>query len=323
MPKRFEQISKEDRDRIALLMARGKSFREIGRLIGRHHTTISREMNRNSTRWLSESEYLPTWAQQNADVRKTKAHQRERLRAPGLRSYVTRRIKLGWSPELIAGRWKKLGREPISYEAIYQWIRIDRRELLPFLVRAHPDRKKHKKRGGSRVQIPSRTGISERPAEVQLRQQAGHWEGDTIVSSKSRTTIQVLVERKSRFVRLKRLPARDASSVKTAIVGALVDYPRDLRRTITYDNGTENARHQEINQKLGTASYFCDPMQSWQKGSVEHVAGLVRRRLPKKTDFATVPVAEIKKTERWINNRPLKCLGFATPAEAFADEWCI
>lgn len=316
MPRNYKQITKEERDRLSLYRAQGKSLRCIASLVGRNVSTISRELKRNTAP--INDYYLPHKAQERADARKARAHERQRLRNPHLRRYVTRMLRRGWSPERIAGRWKLLGRKPISHEAIYQWIYADARNLAPFLARAH---RRRLRRGHSRkhrtVHIPSRTPLSERPAEVALRQQAGHWEGDTIIGQRSQSALQALVERKTRFVRLAKLRAKNATAVKKTIGRMLAAYKQDLRRTITYDNGPENAAHLEINQRLGMRSYFCEPMRSWEKGSVENVVGLVRRRLPKKTDFRMLSPAQIKKIEQWINGLPRKCLGYRTAAEAF------
>ncbi|MFA6318817.1 MAG: IS30 family transposase [Elusimicrobiota bacterium] len=310
-------MKQEDRDYMALLKAQGKSLRDIAKALGRDVSTVSRELRRNTSP-LQPSEYMAHQAQRFADGRKALGHERKRLRAPGLRTYVTTMLKLGWSPERIAGRWKFLGHESISHEAIYQWIYAECRNMVPWLLRAHRRRRRSAKQSPHRTwAVPSRTPISQRPESVQLRQEAGHWEGDTIISSKSKAALQVLVERKTRYTRLKKLPAKSAACVERSICTALRVYPEHLRRTITYDNGSENMRHLQINKRLGTASYFCEPMHSWEKGSVENVAGLVRRRLPKKTDFGEVSAKRIKYTEHWLNSLPRKCLGFQTPAEAF------
>jgi len=317
MPRLYKHLTEEERDRLSLLKAQGMTLRSIAKVIGRDVGTISRELKRN-TLPIVAAEYLSHKAQERADARKVVGHERKRLRTPGLRTFVTNMLQQGWSPERIAGRWKKLGHEPISHEAIYQWIYADCRNMVPYLLRAHRRRRRSAKRSQHRSwKIPSRIPISQRPQVVELRKEAGHWEGDTIVSSKSRPALQVLVERKTRYTRLKMLPAKNAASVQKSISRALQGYPKGLRRTITYDNGSENTRHQQINKRLGTKSYFCEPMRSWEKGSVENVAGLVRRWLPKKTDFATVTLQKIKKTEHWLNSLPRKCLGFQTPAEAF------
>lgn len=131
-----------------------------------------------------------------------------------------------------------------------------------------------------------------------------------------RSVLQILVERKTRYTHIGRLPAKNAEAVVNSISQTLLNYSKKMRRTITYDNGSENANHMEINKNLGTQSFFCDPMASWQKGSVENTIGLIRRWWPKKTDFQTVSDDEIARTEAWINSLPKKCLGFKTPREA-------
>lgn len=317
MPRTYKQLSEEERDRLSLFRAQGKTLRSIAVLVGRDVSTISRELKRNTP--VPAEGYLAHRAQMSADTRKALAHERERLRAPGLKAFTIRMLRQGWSPERIAGRWTKLGHEAISYEAIYQWVYADARNLVPCLLRAHRRRRRHHKQNQTRWwdNIPSRTPISERPAAVNSREESGHWEGDTIVSSKSLPALQVLVERKTRYTRLRKLPAKRAAAVCRSITRVLGRFPSHLRRTITYDNGSENTKHVQINQRLGTKSYFCAPMHSWEKGSVENIAGLVRRHLPKGTDFAMVSVAQIRKAEHWLNALPRKCLGFQTPAEAF------
>jgi len=317
MPKTYRQLSAEERDRLSLLRVQGMTLRSIAGMMGRDVSTLSRELKRNIFPYQA-GEYLPHRAQQYADERKALGHERKRLRAPGLRRYVTSMLKLGWSPERIAGRWRFLGKDPISHEAIYQWIYADCRNMVPCLLHAHRRRRRHRKRQPRKSgNIPSRTPISQRPEAVRLRQEFGHWEADTIISSRSRCALQVLVERKTRFARLKKLKAKDAASMHSSLVKALKRYPHDLRRSITYDNGSENTQHVATNLKLGTASYFCEPMHSWEKGSVENIAGLVRRRLPKRTDFAIVSKRQLKYTQHWLNNLPRKCLGYRTPEEVF------
>ncbi len=318
MPRKYKQLGQEDRDRLSLLKAQGESLRSIAAVLGRNVSTISRELKRNVLEF-QLGQYLPHKAQEYSDTRKSVGHERQRLRIPGLRSYVVRRLRLGWSPERIAGRWKRLGNEPISHEAIYQWIYADARNLIPCLVRAHRRRKRLNGIQRKMLRIPLRTPISMRPEAIKLRQELGHWEGDTMIGARNKSALQVLVERKTRYTRLTKLSAKDAESMRSATTKALGSYPQKARRSITYDNGSENVKHVEVNRQLGTVSYFCEPMHSWEKGSVENVAGLVRRRLPKKTDFSLVTVEQVKMTENWLNSLPRKCLGYQTPKEAFRE----
>lgn len=243
---------------------------------------------------------------------------RERLRDPALRAYVRRQIRVGWSPERIAGRWKLLGKGHVSYEAIYQWLYIHAQDLVRCLPRAHRKRlRRGSKHGGKTAYIPSRTPLNERPDIVGARTEVGHWEADTIIGPRHQSALQIMTERKTRFTRLNMMRGKLAAEMRRGLTRTLARYPKALRRSITYDNGRENVEHLLVNAALGTKSYFCQPMHSWEKGSVENAAGLVRRRLPKKTDFAMVSPAKVKRTERWLNGLPRKCLGFKTAAEAF------
>ncbi len=168
-----------------------------------------------------------------------------------------------------------------------------------------------------RVKETFRDGtIKERPKEVQLRQEPGHWETDTAVSRQSLSALQVSVERKTRLSKLAKLLRKGAHPMNIALTMRLRRYPNWFRTSITYDNGSENTEHIRTNKILGTRSYFCEPFHSWEKGTVENTIGLVRRFFPKKTDFAKVSKNRINAVERWLNNRPRKCLGFLTPLEA-------
>lgn len=317
MPKHYKQLTGEDRDLLSLLKAQKKSLREIAVLLGRSPGTLSRELKRNGSP-SGRGSYLPHLAQERAQQRKRKGHQRQRLRDLQLRAYVRQRLRRGWSPERIAGRWKLLGRSRISHEAIYQWIYAEAHELVCHLPRAH--RKRLPRGHSSRHKvffIPSRIPVRDRPKIIERRSQAGHWEVDTVLGRRALTSLQILVERKTRYVRLKKLSVRTAVEMARVLKRSLACYPKQMRRTLTYDNGRENVHHLSVNETLGTKSYFCEPMHSWEKGSVENAAGLVRRRLPKKTDFAMVSKGRVKSIERWLNGLPRKCLGFKTAAEAF------
>ena len=240
-----------------------------------------------------------------------------------IRTFVLNKLKIGWSPELIAGSLPlHYSRLAISHEAIYQYI-YDKHirkqhDLVTYLVRAH---KKRHNRGHSRKHrkshIPNRISIEERPRHIEKRIQPGHWEADSMVSRQSKPAIAVMVERKSRFVLLEKLLRKTSLNFSSAIHSRLIDYPRHLRRTITYDNGSENVDHGITNKHLSTKSYFCNPYCSWEKGSVENSIGLVRRYLPKKTDFAKLSHQELTRIEYLLNSRPRKCLKFRTPLQVF------
>jgi len=208
--------------------------------------------------------------------------------------------------------------EHVSHETIYQWIYTEARHHIRHLARAH---RRRLRRGYSRkhtkAHIPGRIPLDRRPQAVAARRQIGHWETDTVVSRQSVAALQVVVERVTRYTKMKKLSRRSDPQMRIGLTRTLSRYPRPVRRTITYDNGSENTEHQQVNAVLGTRSYFCAPFHSWEKATAENTIGLVRRWLPKKTNFATVSVGTVKAIERWLNNRPRKCLDYKTPAEVF------
>lgn len=321
MKKRYKHLSSEERDKIAILRAEGKSRNEIARMIGRDKGTVSRELRRNGSRIYDV--YLPHKAQERSDKRNQQTHRRRRLKDALIRRYVIGKLKIGWSPEYIAGRIPiDYPGYRISHETIYQYIYAPEvREginLVPYLARAY---KRRLRRGYSRkhtkTHIPSRISIEKRPKYIGKRKQYGHWEVDTVVSRSSPSALVVAAERVSRLTKITRIDRKESSQLRKAVNRRLSHCPQHLRRTITYDNGSENVQHQRLNVELGTKSYFCNPYHSWEKGTVENIIGLIRRFLPKKTDFATIPIKYIKKIERMLNNRPKKCLNFRTPLEIF------
>jgi len=323
MPKPYKHLSAEERDLLAVLNSKGHSISQIAKVLKRSRSTLSRELKRNAPP-VYKGYYLAHKAQQRADKRKHQSHRRQRLKNDFIRGYVQKHIRLGWSPELIAGRLNiEHPDQCISHEAIYQWIYIEATHLISSLVRAH-HRRKHRgySRKHKKSHIHDRISIRERPAAVLTRRQIGHWETDTISCRKSYQGVQVTVERKARYAKLAKLEAKTSRAMSVALVRRLSRYPANTRRSITYDNGPENAEHMRTNKALGTASYFCEPYCSHQKGTVENTIGLVRRFIPKKTNLAGVSHNQLTKIEYWLNNRPKKCLNFKTPAEVFKAECC-
>ena len=256
------------------------------------------------------------------------AGKRDRLKSPDIRRYVIKKLKQDWTPELIAG---KLPLDHpglnISYEAIYQYIYDPKvrkkQDLVSYLPRAH--RKRHRKghtRKHRKSHIPERISIDQRPTYIEKRKQPGHWESDTISSRQSPQAIGTSLERVSRYILLAKLKKNGSAQVREATNRRLSRYPQHMRRTITYDNGAENVEHQKINKVLDTKSYFCNPYRSWERGAVENAIGLVRRYLPKKTDFSKVSKRDLYKIQQRLNNRPRKCLDFKTPNEVFKAKCC-
>lgn len=317
--KSYTQLSCEERDQIAVLYAKGVSINTIARMLNRNKSTISRELQRNCTP--KRGLYYAHKAHNRATLRKVSAAKRPLLKNALIKRFVIDGLKAGWSPEQIAGRLSlHYSKHSISYEAIYQFVYSlegHRFNLKTYLPRAHRIRQRRGfSRKHSKSHIPSRVLIDERPAEVEERLSVGHWEVDSVASRRAQlSAVAITLERASRFMRLAKLRRKTSLCFSNALIKCLSNYPNNLRRTITYDNGPENVHHQRTNKYLGTQSYFCRPYQSWQKGSVEHAVGLVRRYLPKKTDLSTVTYTQLRKIETCINNRPRKCLAYKTPSE--------
>jgi IS30 family transposase len=322
MSKHYKHLSEEERDRLAILKGQDLPMRAIAAQLGRSPSTISRELRRNASSGRS-SGYLPHKAQTEADLRWRQSHRRPRLKAPFLRSYVRIGLKRGWSPEQIAGRLRYEGHSlTVSHEAIYQWIYLEARELIPRLAKSHRKRLPRRYCKHSRFRIPNRVFISERPQHVLTREQPGHWEVDTANSPRGTAALAVAVERKTRYMRIKAISRKTAMAFRKSLVESLGSYPDHIRATITYDNGAENTCHCWVDRALGTQAYFCEPYHSWEKGTVENSIGLVRRYFPKGTYFNKVTRNQVVSVERRLNNRPRKCLNCQTPAEAFRQACC-
>jgi len=318
MEPRYKHLSIEERDQLAVLRSQGLSLRAMARKLDRDVSTLSRELKRNAPP-VHAGYYLAHKADGRAAARREAASHHKRLGDDDVRAYVLKHLKKGWSPELIAGRLKSLGwAKTVSHEAIYQWVYSDAPELIPYLVRKN---RKRQKRGYSRKHaqshIPARVPIAQRPAGAQNRSRLGHWEADTMVSRQSRPVLQVSVDRKARYTVMNKLPNRLASTMRKTLNKSMCKMPRSKLKSFTYDNGTENVEHELTNAVLGTKSYFCAPYTSQEKGTVENTNGLIRRFFPKRFDFATLQRKDVKAVERWLNNRPRKCLGYSTPAEVF------
>jgi IS30 family transposase len=318
MKKTYKHLSLREREKLYGWKKAGLSLRETARRLGRDVSTLSRELKRNAPP-LRTGYYLPARAQVRALKRSIKSRTRARLKSPEIRGYVRRKLRQDLSPEQIAGRLKsdKPGLD-ISHEAIYQFIYAEARNLIPLLARSHRKRlrrwhsKKHRK-----SHIPQRVPITQRPRTVEARRQFGHWEADTAISRASLPSLLVMIERKSRYVKMAWLPRKSADATRVAINRRLSRMPKGLRRSVTYDNGSENVEHLKVNATVGTKSYFCLPFHSWEKGTVENTVGLVRRYFPKKTDFDTISHEQVRRVEWRLNNRPRKCLNFRTPLEVF------
>lgn len=319
----YKQLNQKEREIIDVLKRKGESCAAIGKKLNRNKSTIARELKRNSS---SEYHcYLTHQANQRANKRKHKAVCRQRLKNPRLRAYVLAKLKEDWSPEQIAGRIRIDHSDlKVSHEAIYQYIYAketsNREQLIASLKRAHRMRR-HKGlyRKQKKTKIPNRISIDQRPLHVQTRKQFGHWETDSLISRKSKAALNSLIERKSRLLCLTKLNQKTANNTAMAIIRHLKDLPTKARRTLTLDNGTENAAHEFITHKTDIQCYFAHPYHSWERGTNENTNGLIRYYLPKGTDFSTISKQSLQFIETRLNNRPRKCLKFKTPNEVAAS----
>jgi len=313
----YKHLTLHERERIGIWKSRGFSLREIAEKLGRHPSTLSREVNRNRS-----PSYWPSKAHARAQHREKNGHKRFRLKNQLIRHEVEQMLMQGWSPELAAGRLRR--KRPtwpkVSHEAIYQWVYADRPDLVGYLVRSHPKRRRRWKSSGHAVRIPERISIQKRPNYINERQEPGHWEADLMVGP-GRAALQVAVERKSRLTRIGKISSKTAYESRQALERLLRLVPSKLRQSVTYDNGLENIEHHLLNESLGMRSWFCQPYHSWEKGQVENTNGLIRRFVPKRSNLEDLSGDQIQKIERWLNDRPRKVLQFQTPNEVF-NAWC-
>jgi IS30 family transposase len=315
---KYSHLSLAEREEMAIGLEKGLKQCEIAQLLNRSPSTISREIKRNMF-ILNYVVYRANAAQRRADFRNRSSHKRQRIPNKRLRLFIYRQLKKGFSPEIIAFEASRINeRWKTNYETIYQWIYDDRKDLIPFLTRSH---KKRRKRGSGKrkhcSKIPNRVTIEKRLDYINLRTRIGHWEIDTAISRGSKAAIMVLVERKTRYVIIKKLQAKTAVAMHYATIKSFKTLPSKVRKSITYDNGLENVMHEYTSKALNIKSYFCNPYHSWEKGTVENVIGIIRRFYPKKTDWKNVSQWDLNKVARYINNRPMKLLGFKTPYQVF------
>jgi IS30 family transposase len=318
--KYYTHQSLTEREEIAIALTQGQSLRSIARSLGRSPSSISREIRRNAPP-LNKVKYRGNRAQKRAEDRSRYSHARERLANPRIKAYVEHHLtRDGWTPEGIVGRLPlDLPGLKTNHESIYRWIYTERRDLIPYLVRGRKKRHKRPSERKSRVSgILNRVDITRRPHRIEMRKQAGHWEVDTVVSRASKACVAVLVERKTRFFMAVRMKDKTASAMHEAVTSALQALPTGLRRTLTCDNGLENASHELTSRRLGVKSYFCKPYHSWEKGSIENRNGILRRYFPKKHNWRLTTQKKLDKVINRINATPMKCLGYKTPAEVFA-----
>jgi IS30 family transposase len=314
----------EERVELRKRVAAGESLRSVAVALGRAASTLSRELARNGGGlW-----YRPLRAHRRAQrlARRPKVFRLEAR--PQLARWVAAKLRARWSPAQIAARLRRdHPRDPrwwVSAETIYQSLYVQGRGGLRDELRACLRSRRAKRRssqvGRGHGQLNDMVLISQRPPEAADRAVPGHWEGDLVQGGRD-SQIATLVERTSRYVILVPLPqGRTAAVVRDALAAAVIGLPAHLRRSLTWDQGKEMARHVEFSVATGVPVYFCDPASPWQRGSNENTNGLLRDYWPKgQTDFRAIPDEELQRVASELNSRPRKTLDWATPAEVYAD----
>ena len=321
MGKQYTHFTIEERCELARLHAAGHSHREIAAALDRAPSTIAREVKRNGTQ---RDGYQARYAQEQALARRWGGGKLERDAA--LRKTVLEYLQYGWSPEQVAGYLARdAGGPVISHETIYRFIyaqmaRTKNGNWRHYLPRAKSKRGWRGRRGGSPASfIAQRRPLAERPQAAADRQTPGHWEADLMLFGRSGHAVLTLHERHSRLLIAARQPGKAAEPIASAMCDLLAGLPQDWRQTVTFDNGTEFARHYRLHD-LGIQTFFCDTHAPWQKGGIENAIGRMRRGLPRKTDLAMVSEERFAQLVQAYNHTPRKCLGYQTPAEIFINQ---
>jgi transposase, IS30 family len=332
MAESYKHLIESDRFQIQFLLASGASQRSIALQMGVDPSTISREIRRARDLKGHDSGYFATVGQQVHDLRRKRAGQLRRKLGTSFDSPLAQQVltdlHLGWSPEQVSGRMKEqafayvTAVPSVSHETIYAAIYAQprgelRSELLKSLRKSRAGRLP-RARGKARYNaVQDVTPISLRPPEVAARIVPGHWEGDLVKGARNLSAIGTLVERTSRYIMLVRMDAMDSITVTDAFAKRLRRIPVSLRKTLTYDRGSEMSRHKDLARRLHLDIFFCDPYKPSQRATNENFNGLVREYLPKGTDLSKITDAQLKFIENALNNRPRKILGFKTPTEVF------
>ena len=317
----YEQLSLEERYQIQALVKLRKAPAEIAVELGRHRSTVYRELKRNSDPGATFP-YLAMRATKTARRRRIEKGAEQRKIQGDLQILVEKKLELSWSPEQIAGRLRAEQNIRLCAETIYQHILRDSkiRGALRYCLRGggytHHRFKKSKMAARTRER---KNWIDERPAGANNRTEFGHWERDCIVGARGSSVLLTIVDRKSRYTLVKRVAKLNVDRVSEATVEALRPLA-DVTKTITNDNGIEFQRDESLQTRMGVPIYFCDPASPWQRGTVENMNGLIRQYFPKRTDFDTLPDWAAAAVEDTLNFRPRKTLGYRTPYEVLFNK---
>lgn len=323
--KNYKRLNLDEREEISRMLAQNYSLNQIARLLGRHVSTVSREVLSGSC---NKYTYRAGKAQRRAErnFRKRKKNKRKLNLNRKLKQYIHEKLKLKWSPTQIA---KELEKDypldmnmRIAPETIYTYLYVLprgslKKELLACLRQNR--KRRHKQSRGVKMErkIEDMLSIEERPKEVEDRIIPGHWEGDLIMGKNNRSALGSLVERTTRTTILVPLKSKRADEVARAFAKETKKLPQQMKLTLTYDQGREMAEHKLFTKLTGIKVYFAHPRSPWERGTNENTNGLIRQFFPKGTDFHKVSRKKIKRVQHLLNGRPRKALGFQKPYEVF------
>ena len=313
----YSRVTREERNHIYRWRQAGLGVRAIADRLARAASSISRELARNT----GQRGYRPKQAHRLAQERALRPGPRRFTEDVRLDAEV--HLREGWTPEIISGRARLEGRPWVCKETIYEHVYADAKQggdLWTYLPRSRRKRRRRcpRQEGRGRGRIPNQRMIDTRPAAVETRRQAGHWEGDLINGAHETGNLVTLVERTTRFTLVGRTDSKEASEVSAVIEACFALLPVGIRLSVTFDNGKEFAQHEALARILGLDVYFAKPYHSWERGTNENTNGLIRRLYPKQSSFASIREDELARIDRYLNDRPRKCLGWKTPREQMA-----
>jgi transposase, IS30 family len=314
----YRQLSPAERYMLAALRRQGYNKSQIARALGRHRSTVCREVRRNSTR--ADGRYRAFTAQERTNGRRSRSRRNLRFTAQDF-ALIDELLRRQWSPEQVAGHLGRTGQLAISHETIYRHVWRDKKEGGALYTHLRGARKRRRKRYGaydSRGRLAGKRIISERPAEVEARERVGHWEADTVAGAGSKDCVVTLVERKTGLLLIGKLADRTADSLSRRAISLVRGHGASFE-TVTADNGTEFHDYKRIEARTGVVFYFARPYHSWERGSNENANGLLRQYLPKGVSMAGLSQQQCNAIARKLNTRPRKRLGFRTPLECFKE----
>ena len=314
----YRQLSPEERYMLAALRKQGFNKSQIARSLGRHRSTVGRELRRNAT--YADGRYRAFTAQERTNGRRSRSRRNRRFDAEDF-ALIDDLLCRQWSPEQVAGHLAREGLLSISHETIYRHVWRDKRDGGLLYTHLRGARKRRRKRYGaydSRGRLAGKRPISERPAEVEARKSVGHWEIDTVMGTGSKDCIVSMVERKSGLLLIGKLADRTAASLNSRAIRLMRRHGGPFQ-TVTADNGTELHGYQRIERRTGALFYFARPYHSWERGSNENANGLIRQYLPKGSSMAGLSQQRCNAIAHQLNKRPRKRLGFRTPLECFNE----